>query len=144
MKIEINKAAVSLVLMTPSLQVVRVSRKYDHTNFGLPGGKVELGESITDALVRETKEEIGFDLVYDKTKHPMIYAAYTKNGYMNYTFLAIVNESEISNLSTTEPHVIETCPLATLGLDEGSSFQEYNLHVAHTIAILLQNSNKDL
>jgi len=39
------------------------STKY-HTKYIIPGGHIELGESMEDALVREVKEETGLD-VYD-------------------------------------------------------------------------------
>ena len=34
-------------------------RRTDNDNWAVPGGGMDLGESITDAAVRETKEESG-------------------------------------------------------------------------------------
>lgn len=40
-------------------QVLAVSRRDDHTKFGLPGGKVDPGESDIQAAQRELEEETG-------------------------------------------------------------------------------------
>ena len=40
-------------------KVLSVSRKDDHTAKGLPGGKPERGETLYEAMVRETFEETG-------------------------------------------------------------------------------------
>lgn len=37
--------------------ILGISRRDDKTKFGLIGGKVDLGESLEEALLRETKEE---------------------------------------------------------------------------------------
>lgn len=39
--------------------ILGVSRRYDSTKFGLPGGKVEVGETPAEAAIRETWEETG-------------------------------------------------------------------------------------
>ncbi|MFI0371241.1 NUDIX hydrolase [Actinomadura sp. 1N219] len=36
-------------------------RRTDNDNWALPGGAIDLGESVTQAAIRETKEETGID-----------------------------------------------------------------------------------
>ena len=43
--------------------VLGVSRKDDHTSIGLPGGKIDDGESFYDGMVREVTEETGIGLL---------------------------------------------------------------------------------
>jgi 8-oxo-dGTP pyrophosphatase MutT (NUDIX family) len=45
------------VLITHNGLVLSVSRRDDHTKFGLPGGKVDPGETSIEAAVRELYEE---------------------------------------------------------------------------------------
>lgn len=46
--------------------VLGVSRKDDHTKMGLPGGKIDAGETPLEAIVREVKEETGLDVISTK------------------------------------------------------------------------------
>jgi 8-oxo-dGTP pyrophosphatase MutT (NUDIX family) len=43
--------------------VLSVSRKTDHEDLGLPGGKLEPNETAYDAMVRETLEETGLKVL---------------------------------------------------------------------------------
>ncbi len=57
------KAVVGLIRSKTQPELVLViSRKVDGGRFGLPGGKVEAGETLREALVREMREEVGIEV----------------------------------------------------------------------------------
>lgn len=55
------KKAVSVLIERQGL-FLSVSRRNDVTQWGLPGGKVDPGETVAEAAVRETGEEVGLAL----------------------------------------------------------------------------------
>ena len=46
-------------------QRVLMIHKADNDQWALPGGGHEIGESISETVVRETKEETGYDIAVD-------------------------------------------------------------------------------
>lgn len=57
-------------------------RRTDNGNWALPGGAIDLGESVTQAAIRETKEETGIDVeitglvgIYSDPKHVIHYTS---------------------------------------------------------------------
>jgi 8-oxo-dGTP pyrophosphatase MutT (NUDIX family) len=54
------KVHAACVLIVRDGLVLAVSRKHDHTAFGLPGGSVDPGETAKAAAARELREETGF------------------------------------------------------------------------------------
>ena len=55
-------AAVALIFNEDRTMLLGVSRKDNHALFGLPGGKVDVGESMHEGVIREVKEETGIDV----------------------------------------------------------------------------------
>jgi 8-oxo-dGTP pyrophosphatase MutT (NUDIX family) len=54
------RPGVSAIILTPD--GVLLQRRSDNGLWGLPGGGVEPGESVTEAIVREVREETGLEV----------------------------------------------------------------------------------
>lgn len=72
------------VVVENDLDEILLIRRTDNDNWALPGGAMELGESLPDAAVRETLEETGVQVVitglvgiYTDPRHVILY---TSNG----------------------------------------------------------------
>ena len=72
------------VVVTNAAGDVLLIRRSDNQNWAVPGGAIDLGESMVPAAVRETKEETGIDCeitglagIYTDPKHVILY---TSNG----------------------------------------------------------------
>ena len=111
-----------VVLINKEGLVLGVSRKTDHNDFGLIGGKMEEGDiSPMDTAIRETLEETGLRIFNIK----LVFAIH-KGGNMGYTYLADY-EGEINH---NEPHVVKWVPFETL---INGSFGKYNKMVGESL-----------
>jgi 8-oxo-dGTP diphosphatase len=75
--------AVGGLMINAKGEILAVSRKTDHEDLGLPGGKVEPGESEMEALSRELREELSIEA---KRFHRLL-AQVDNGGYWFVTFL---------------------------------------------------------
>ena len=68
-------------------------RRTDNGNYALPGGAMELGESIIDTAVREAKEETGYDVevagLVGTYTDPGHLIEYTSNGEVRQEFTLV-------------------------------------------------------
>lgn len=106
------KYAVQAVILNEEGRVLAVSRKDDHTDFGLVGGKVDDDDykkaiacnPFEYAIIREVYEETGIQI--DITTATEIFSTHW-GGYMGITYLITDWWGEIN---TDEPHAVEWLP----------------------------------
>ena len=101
LKLNENLGHTQVVLINDEGFVCLVSRKDDHSDFGLVGGSLEKGETPEEAAIRETLEETGLKI----SNLTLIFAMHRKNN-MGHTYLADYT-GEISYDKEKEPHIVK-------------------------------------
>jgi ADP-ribose pyrophosphatase YjhB (NUDIX family) len=78
------------VVVTNDADEILMIRRSDNDNWAVPGGAIDLGESMVQAAIRETREETGIDCeitglvgIYTDPKHVILY---TSNGEVRQEF----------------------------------------------------------
>jgi 8-oxo-dGTP pyrophosphatase MutT (NUDIX family) len=120
--------------MVPSVNVVvrddagriLMIRRTDNGNWAVPGGAIDLGESMVDAAVRETVEEsgvtcevTGIDGIYTDPRHVI---HYTSNDEVRQEFSIVLTARPIGGEPTpsdesSEVHWVEPHEIAGLQMD---------------------------
>jgi len=114
----LGRQAACCLIVSGDGKILAVSRKDDPTMLGLPGGKVDPGETPEEAAARELWEECGIEAL---DMHE-VFSCSDAQGYVTTTF-ACKADGEIH---TDEPGVIRWVEPSVL-LDPGSSpFTDYN------------------
>jgi len=82
------------VIVTDDQDRILMIRRTDNGNWAVPGGGIELGESLIEAAMRETKEESGVDCqitgisgIYTDPRHIILY---TSNGEARQEFSIVL------------------------------------------------------
>ena len=85
--------AVNVVVVNDAAEILLI-RRTDNGNWALPGGAIDLGESVAQAAVRETLEESGIECaitgivgIYSDPRHVILY---TGNGEARQEFSIVL------------------------------------------------------
>ena len=99
------------VAVTNDAGEVLLIRRSDNYNWALPGGAVDLGESVTQAAVRETLEESGIECevtglsgIYTDPGHILLY---TSNGEARQEFSIVLTAHAIGGQATPSSETSE-------------------------------------
>lgn len=92
------------VVVTAADGAILLIRRTDNGNWALPGGAMELSESVSDAAVRETREETGIDCavtglagIYSDPRHVI---HYTSNDEVRREFSIVLTARPIGGQPT--------------------------------------------
>lgn len=137
MDLKFDKINVTVFLFTTFTNVLMVSRKDDHSKFGLPGGKVEKEDGSTiNAAIRELKEETGIEVGVNDLF--LLYAEHGKHA-MNLTYVCHKKITE-ADIHTEEPHVVKIGDFTELIKDD-APFKLYNTMVMNSYINWLKQNN---
>ena len=95
--------SVNVVVANDASEILMI-RRTDNDNWAVPGGAIDLGESVGQAAVRETREESGIECeitgvigIYSDPKHVILY---TSNGEARQEFSIVLTARPLSGQPT--------------------------------------------
>ncbi len=99
------------VAVTNAADEILLIRRSDNDNWALPGGAVDLGESLPQAAIRETREESGVECeitgvsgIYTDPRHVILY---TSNGEVRQEFSIVLTARATGGQPTTSSETSE-------------------------------------
>jgi ADP-ribose pyrophosphatase YjhB (NUDIX family) len=123
------------VAVTNDAGEILLIRRSDNDNWALPGGAVDIGESLTQAAIRETKEESGVDCeitglsgIYTDPGHVMLY---TSNGEVRQEFSVVLTARATGGQPTLSSETSEVRWAALDGLGAFDMDPSMRLRVRH-------------
>jgi ADP-ribose pyrophosphatase YjhB (NUDIX family) len=126
------------VVVTNDQGEILLIRRTDNDNWAVPGGGVDLGESVAQAAIRETREESGIDCqitgivgIYSDPKHVILY---TSDGEVRQEFSIVLTARPVGghptpSSETSDVRWVRVSELGNYGMDRSmrmrvSHFQE--------------------
>ncbi|BCJ50424.1 NUDIX hydrolase [Actinoplanes sp. NBRC 14428] len=99
------------VIVTNDAADVLLIRRSDNGNWALPGGAMDIGESLPEAAVRETREETGIDVeitglvgIFTDPRHVILY---TSDGEVRQEFSVVFAARPVDGKLTTSAESTE-------------------------------------
>jgi len=129
--------------LVPSVNVVVTNaggdllliRRSDNQNWAVPGGAIDLGESMVQAAVRETKEETSMDCsvtglvgIYTNPKHVILY---TSNGEVRQEFSILLTARATGGAPTPSEESSEVRWVAREALGGYAMDRSMRLRIGH-------------
>ena len=128
------------VVVTNAEGEVLLIRRSDNDNWAVPGGAIDLGESLTQAAVRETKEETGIDCeitglvgIYTDPKHVILY---TSNGEVRQEFSIVLTARPVGGRPTPSSESTEVRWVRRDDLESYPTDRSMRLRIRHYLAHL--------
>jgi ADP-ribose pyrophosphatase YjhB (NUDIX family) len=125
--------SVSAIVTDDDGRLLMVHRT-DNDLWSIPGGAMDLGESIADAVVRETQEETGLDVevtgvvgIYTNPKHVMAY----KDGEVRQQFSVCFATRLLGGHLRTSTETSEVCFVEGADLDGLNIHPSIRLRIQH-------------
>ena len=141
-----DPAAPAATSIVPSVNVVVANdaaellliRRSDNDNWAVPGGAVDLGESLTQAAVRETREESGIDCeitglvgIYTDPRHVILY---TSNGEVRQEFSILLTARATGGQLATSSESSELRWVPASEATDYSMDRSMRLRIGHYLA----------
>jgi 8-oxo-dGTP pyrophosphatase MutT (NUDIX family) len=131
-----KKAACLLIELDNKSVYLAVSRRNDDTQWGLPGGKVDPGETPAESVIRESFEEIG--LVVDESEIELLYTGICPGEVTyevsTYKYIGPFSIFDIDFLETEEGLSLSTLTKSELCDPKNSPFADYNTRIFESMA----------
>ena len=123
------------VAVTNNVGELLLIRRSDNDNWAMPGGAVDIGESLTQAAVRETQEETGIDCeitglvgIYTDPRHVILY---TSNGEARQEFSIVLTARATSGELTRSEESTEVRWVPRVDLGGYSMDRSMRLRIGH-------------
>lgn len=111
-----------VLILNSNNQILSVSRKDNHDDWGLPGGKLDDNESFIEAAIRETFEETGYNI---KIIDEFNYFESKDSDFLVRTYRAKILDECPKPISVKETGLVAYKNISELLVN---SFSEYNLN----------------
>src|SRR6266851_7337175 len=125
------------VAVSNDLGELLLIRRTDNDNWALPGGGVDIGESLPQAAVRETREESGIECeitgllgIYTDPRHVILY---TSNGEVRQEFSVVLTARAIGGQLSASSETSEARWVRLAELNEYRMDRSMRMRVGHLV-----------